>query len=146
MQHPHLYIYFTISYFQSIDEDVVIDVPDEYVGPAIEMLGEGIFIVLNEEKLLKRLGIGLPFLVELNKYFMDYGMIDKYHLTNQQYKLLFNYFSLEEFLETHYYSFPPKELIEEFLRRGIVFKYDICGVLGFKIGKMCLLEELCRDV
>ncbi|MBR2138589.1 MAG: hypothetical protein IJ966_04730 [Bacilli bacterium] len=40
--------------------------------------------VLNEEKLLKRLGIGLPFLVELNKYFMDYGMIDKYHLTNEK--------------------------------------------------------------
>ena len=36
--------------------------------------------VLNEEKLLKRLGIGLPFIIELNKYFMDYGMIDKYYL------------------------------------------------------------------
>ncbi len=40
--------------------------------------------VLNEEKLLKRLGIGLPFIVELNKYFMDYGMINKYYLTNEK--------------------------------------------------------------
>lgn len=40
--------------------------------------------VLNEEKLLKRLGIGLPFIVELNKYFMDYGMVDKYYLNNEK--------------------------------------------------------------
>ena len=40
--------------------------------------------VLNEEKLLKRLGIGLPFIIELNKYFMDYGMIDKYQLSNEK--------------------------------------------------------------
>ena len=40
--------------------------------------------VLNEEKLLKRLGIGLPFIVELNKYFMDYGMINKYYLDNDK--------------------------------------------------------------
>ena len=40
--------------------------------------------VLNEEKLLKRLGLGLPFIIELNKYFMDYGMIDKYYLTNEK--------------------------------------------------------------
>ena len=40
--------------------------------------------VLNEEKILKRLGIGIPFIVELNKYFMDYGMIDKYYLTNEK--------------------------------------------------------------
>ena len=40
--------------------------------------------VLNEEKLLKRLGLGMPFIVELNKYFMDYGMIDKYYLKNDK--------------------------------------------------------------
>ena len=40
--------------------------------------------VLNEEKLLKRLGLGLPFMVELNKYFMDYGMINKYYLSNEK--------------------------------------------------------------
>ena len=40
--------------------------------------------VLNEEKLLKRLGIGLPFIIELNKYFMDYGMINKYYLKNER--------------------------------------------------------------
>ena len=40
--------------------------------------------VLNEEKILKRLGIGLPFMVELNKYFMDYGMINKYYLSNEK--------------------------------------------------------------
>lgn len=40
--------------------------------------------VLNEEKLLKRLGLGLPFIIELNKYLMDYGMIDKYYLTDKK--------------------------------------------------------------
>ncbi len=40
--------------------------------------------VLNEEKLLKRLGLGLPFIVELNKYLMDYGLVDKYNLTNEK--------------------------------------------------------------
>lgn len=36
--------------------------------------------VLNEEKILKRLGLGLPFIIELNKYLMDYGIIKKYEL------------------------------------------------------------------
>jgi energy-coupling factor transporter ATP-binding protein EcfA2 len=40
--------------------------------------------VLNEEKLLKKLGIGLPFIIDLNRYFMDYGMIDKYYLDNEK--------------------------------------------------------------
>jgi energy-coupling factor transport system ATP-binding protein len=40
--------------------------------------------VLNEEKLLKRLGLGMPFIVELNKYLMDYGLISKYCLTNEK--------------------------------------------------------------
>ena len=39
---------------------------------------------INEEKLLKRLGLGIPFIIELNKYFMDYGMVSKYHLTNEK--------------------------------------------------------------
>lgn len=37
-------------------------------------------MALRQEKLLKRLGIGLPFIVELNKYLMDYGLINKYYL------------------------------------------------------------------
>ena len=37
-----------------------------------------------EEKILKRLGLGLPFIVELNRYLMDYGLINKYHLTNEE--------------------------------------------------------------
>ncbi len=36
--------------------------------------------VLNEEKLLKRIGVGLPFMIELSKYLMDYEIIDKYFL------------------------------------------------------------------
>lgn len=40
--------------------------------------------VLNEEKLLKRLGLGLPFIIELNKYLMDYGIVDKYYLSNEK--------------------------------------------------------------
>ena len=39
--------------------------------------------VLNEEKLLKRLNMGLPFTVELNKYLMDYGVINKYYPDNK---------------------------------------------------------------
>ncbi len=39
-------------------------------------------IALRQEKLLKRLGIGLPFIVELNKYLMDYGLINKYYLNS----------------------------------------------------------------
>lgn len=38
--------------------------------------------VLNEEKLLKRLGYGLPFIIELNRYLMDYNIINKYYLGN----------------------------------------------------------------
>lgn len=40
--------------------------------------------VLNEEKIFKRLGIGLPFIIDLNKYLMDYGLINKYYLTNEK--------------------------------------------------------------
>lgn len=36
--------------------------------------------VLNEEKIMKRLGIGLPFIVLLNKYLKDYNLIDNYIL------------------------------------------------------------------
>lgn len=40
--------------------------------------------VLNEEKILKRLNLGMPFMIELSKYLMDYKMIDKYYLTNEK--------------------------------------------------------------
>ena len=40
--------------------------------------------VLNEEKLLKKIGIGLPFIIDLNRYFMDYGMIDKYYFDSEK--------------------------------------------------------------
>ncbi len=40
--------------------------------------------VLNEEKLLKKIGLGLPFIIDLNRYFMDYGMINKYYLDNEK--------------------------------------------------------------
>ena len=43
----------------------------------------GTISVLNEEKTLKRQGIGLPFIIELNKYLMDYGLINGYHLSNK---------------------------------------------------------------
>ena len=39
--------------------------------------------VLNEEKLLKRIGIGMPFIIELSKYLMDYGVINKYYTNNK---------------------------------------------------------------
>lgn len=36
--------------------------------------------VLNEEKIMKRLGISLPFIVMLNKYLIDYDLINTYYL------------------------------------------------------------------
>ena len=36
--------------------------------------------VLNEEKIMKRLGISLPFIVMLNKYLIDYELINTYYL------------------------------------------------------------------
>lgn len=39
--------------------------------------------VIKNEKLLKECNIGMPFLAELNKYLIDYGVIDKYYLTNK---------------------------------------------------------------
>lgn len=36
--------------------------------------------VLNEEKIMKRLGYNLPFIVQLSKYFKDYNLIDNYIL------------------------------------------------------------------
>lgn len=39
--------------------------------------------VLNEEKLMKRLGLGLPFYIELSKYLIDYNLINKYYLDSE---------------------------------------------------------------
>lgn len=36
--------------------------------------------VLNEDKIMKKLGLGLPFVIELNKYLIDYEIINKYQL------------------------------------------------------------------
>lgn len=36
--------------------------------------------VLKEEKLMKKLGFGLPFIIELNKYLIDYGITKDYEL------------------------------------------------------------------
>lgn len=36
--------------------------------------------VLNEEKLMKRLGYNLPFIILLNKYLKDYELINRYYL------------------------------------------------------------------
>lgn len=40
--------------------------------------------VLSNEKIMKRIGIGLPFIVELNRYLMDYNLIDNYYLSNKK--------------------------------------------------------------
>ena len=37
--------------------------------------------VLNEEKLMKRLGYSLPFIIQLNKYLKDYELIRDYNLS-----------------------------------------------------------------
>lgn len=41
------------------------------------------FSVLNEEKILKRLGLGLPFYIELSKYLIDYNLIKKYYTDSE---------------------------------------------------------------
>lgn len=63
------------------------DVEESLYGDKIVINNENMIIiegktlsVLNEDKLLKKLGIGLPFIVELNKYLIDYRIIDKYEL------------------------------------------------------------------
>ncbi len=40
--------------------------------------------VLNEEKLMKRLGYSLPFIILLNKYLKDYNLIDYYILSYER--------------------------------------------------------------
>lgn len=40
--------------------------------------------VLNEEKLLKRLGFGEPFIIELCKLLMDYDLINKYYVSHKK--------------------------------------------------------------
>lgn len=47
------------------------------------------------------------------------------------------------FLETEngFVEYNKEKLIEEFLSRGIVFKYDICGVLGFNNNEVKLLSK-----
>lgn len=39
--------------------------------------------VLNEEKIMKRLGLSLPFIVLLNRYLKDYDLINNYYLDNE---------------------------------------------------------------
>lgn len=39
--------------------------------------------VLNEERLLKRLGFGQPFIIDLCSFLMDYGLIDKYYVSHR---------------------------------------------------------------
>lgn len=44
------------------------------------LISGGTLSVLNEEKIMKRLGFNLPFIVQLSKYFKDYNLIDNYIL------------------------------------------------------------------
>ena len=40
--------------------------------------------VLNEEKILKKLGFNLPFIIELSKGLKLYGLIDKIYFNNEE--------------------------------------------------------------
>ena len=64
---------------ESILGDEIVIVNDDKLVCYGKTLG-----VLNEEKTLKRLGLGLPFIIELNKYLMDYELIDNYYLSNKK--------------------------------------------------------------
>lgn len=50
-----------------------------------------------------------------------------------------DYYFLES--ENGYVEYTKDNLIEEFLRRGIVFKYDRCGVLGFNDNEVKMLSK-----
>lgn len=63
------------------------DIEDALYGDRIiitnndELIADGTTkAVLNEERLMKKLGFGLPFIIELNKLLMDYGIIKRYEL------------------------------------------------------------------
>lgn len=78
-KHGGIVINFTNDIEETLEGDKIIIINDKKVICEGKTLS-----VLNEEKLLKRLGLGLPFIVELNKYFMDYGMINKYYLNDEK--------------------------------------------------------------
>ena len=66
------------------------DIEETLISNRIIVLGEDRILiegetlgVLNEEKIMKRLGYGLPFRVLLSKYLKDYGLIDKYYLDSK---------------------------------------------------------------
>ena len=40
--------------------------------------------VLKNEKLLKRIGLSLPFMVELSMYLQDYNLVDKIYLDKNE--------------------------------------------------------------
>ena len=63
------------------------DIEESLFGSRIIVLGSDKILiegetlgVLNEEKIMKRLGIGLPFVISLSKYLKDYELIDRYYL------------------------------------------------------------------
>ncbi len=66
------------------------DIEESLISNRIIVLGEDKILiegetlgVLNEERIMKRLGYGLPFRILLSKYLKDYGLIDKYYLDNK---------------------------------------------------------------
>lgn len=61
------------------------EIEESLIGDRIIILGDNKVIadgstmsILKEEKLMKKLGFGLPFIIELNKYLIDYGIISNY--------------------------------------------------------------------
>lgn len=63
------------------------EIEESLIGDRVIILGDDKVIadgstmsILKEEKLMKKLGFGLPFIIELNKYFIDYGIVSDYEL------------------------------------------------------------------
>lgn len=70
--------------------NVTSDIEESLYGNEIVIYNDNILAVegktlsvLNEEKIMKRLGIGLPFFIELSKYLKDYEVIKNYHTSSE---------------------------------------------------------------
>ncbi len=63
------------------------DIEESLYGSRIIIIDEDKLIadgstlsILKEEKLMKKMGFGVPFIIELNRYLIDYGIIENYKL------------------------------------------------------------------
>ncbi len=71
-----------INYTSDIEETLLLDYLIVIYNNEVIMEGQK-ELVLKEEKILKKLGFGLPFIVELSSGLKYYGLIDKIYYNNE---------------------------------------------------------------